>query len=99
MGGLRIAMSSDSVPSQESMFSALRDEFEYYLAHQGELVDDYDGRVIVLKNHQVLEEYDSEGVAYIETKKTHEPGTFLIQRVSPGTEAYTSTYHSRVVFG
>ena len=59
----------------------------------------YDGRVIVLKNHQVLEEYDSEGVAYIETKKTHEPGTFLIQRVSPGTEAYTSTYHSRVVFG
>ena len=91
-------MTTESVPSQDAMFDALRDEFEYYLAHQDELVADYDGKVIVLKSHQVLGEYDSEGDAYIETKKAHEPGTFLIQRVSPGTEAYTSTYHSRVVF-
>ena len=90
-------MTTKSLPSQD-MFAALRNEFEYYLAHQEDLVAKHDGKVIVLKSHQVLGEYDSEGNAYIETKKTHEPGTFLIQRVSPGTEAYTSTYHSRVVF-
>ena len=91
-------MTTESVPSQDAMFATMRDEFEFYLAHQNELVAEYDGRVIVLKNHQVIGAYDSEGEAYIETKKAHEPGTFLIQRVSPGAEAYTSSYHSRVVF-
>ena len=91
-------MTTESVPSQDAMFATLRDEFEFYLAHQDELVVEYDGKVIVLKNHEVIGAYDSPGEAYIETKKAHEPGTFLIQRVSPGTEAYTSSYNSRVVF-
>ena len=33
-----MAMTTESVPSQDAMFAALRDEFEYYLAHQDELV-------------------------------------------------------------
>lgn len=37
-------------------------------------------------------------VAVSETKKAHELGTFLVQKVAPGTEAYTQTFHSRVAF-
>ena len=77
---------------------ALQAEFEYYLAHQDELVKQYDGKVIVLKGCIVIGEYGSEGEAYVNAKKEHALGTFLIQRVSPGAEDYTSTYHSRVRF-
>ena len=91
-------MMTEGAPSQDAMFAAIRDEFEFYLAHQDELVVEYNGKVIVLKNHEVIGAYDSPGEAYIETKKVHDPGTFLIQRVSPGAEAYTSSYNSRVVF-
>ena len=67
------------------------------IAHQDELVDDYDGQVMVLKNHQEIREYRAEGDAYAETNKTrHRQERSRIQRVSPGTEAYSSTYHSRV---
>lgn len=80
------------------MEADLKKEFEYYLAHQDEFVRRYNGRVIVIKDGSVLGDYDSELVAVNETKKTHPVGTFLVQRVSPGTAAYARTYHSRVAF-
>ncbi len=82
-----------------SVSPTLKDEFEYYLAHQDKMVEKYDGNVIVIKNHKVLGEYDSELAAFTETIKFHEKGSFIIQRVSEGTEAYTATYNtSRVTF-
>ena len=73
-------------------------ELKFYLANQDEMVENYDGKVIVIKDHQVIGEYDSESNAYIETQKTHELGTFLIQRVSEGDGDYTVTiYSSRVM--
>ena len=41
------------------------------------MVAKYDGRVVVIKNHEVLGAYDSELAAYTETIKHHEEGTFL----------------------
>jgi hypothetical protein len=76
----------------------LKREFEYYLAHQGEMVAQYDGKVIVLKNQAVLGVYDNELAAIEETRKHHELGTFLVQKVGPGNAAYTQTFHSRVAF-
>lgn len=76
---------------------ALLDEFEYYLAHQDEMVAQYDGQVIALKGHEVIGVYPDERTAHVEAGKTHEPGTFIIQRVSPGEKDYTATFHSRVV--
>jgi hypothetical protein len=76
----------------------LRDEFQYYLAHQSELVEKYNGRTIVIKNHKVLGDYSDLATAVAETQKTHELGTFLVQKVSPGSDAYTQTFHSRVAF-
>jgi hypothetical protein len=77
----------------------LRDEFQYYLEHQDELVRRFNGKVIVLKDHQVIGSFDSEGEAVREVSKQHELGTFLVQRCEPGTEAYTRTFHSHVLVG
>ena len=80
------------------MTSALQKEFDFYLAHQDELVGKYDGKCIVIKDDEVLGEYDDELTAVTETQKYHELGTFLVQRVSQGDTAYSQTFHSRVTF-
>lgn len=80
------------------MNSPLQKEFEYYLAHQSEMVEKYDGEFVVIKNCTVLGVYEDELTAATETQKEHKLGTFLIQKVTPGDAAYTQTFHSRVVF-
>ena len=80
------------------MSSTLEKEFQFYLDHQDEMVEKYDGKFIVLKDGVVLGAYDDEVTAVAEAEKAHQIGTFLVQRVSRGTAAYTQTFHSRVVF-
>jgi len=70
-------------------------EFKYYLKHQDEFVNKYDGKFIVLKGTKVLGAYDTQLDAYLESAKDNEVGTFLIQLVSPGEESYTVKLHSR----
>ena len=77
--------------------NGLAKEFDYYLANQDDLVTRYDGKVLVIKNCIVLGAYDSPIEAVSETQKAHELGTFLVQAVSPGPDAYTQTFHSRVM--
>ena len=74
----------------------LKREFKYYLDHQAEMVAKYDGRVIVLKDRRVIGDYATEAEAVVATRKEHPMGTFLVQRVSQGTEAYTQKFRSRV---
>ena len=76
------------------MATALREEFEYYLAHQAEMVQKYNGKVVVIKNCTVLGEYDSYLTADRETQKNHQEGTYLLQRVSEGATDYTTVLHS-----
>ena len=76
----------------------LEKEFKYYLAHQAELVDKYNGKFLVIKDEQVIGVYDSQSEAYNTAQKQHEVGTFLIQFCNSGNESYTQTYHSRVTF-
>jgi hypothetical protein len=54
----------------------LEAEFQYYLDHQSELVERYNGKFIVLKNEIVIGAYDSHSDAYSETLKREELGTF-----------------------
>ncbi len=75
---------------------AIKREFAYYLDNQDDFVKKYDGKVIVLKNHEVLGAYEREIDAIVETRKHHEPGTFMVQRVSEGEADYTVTIHSPV---
>ncbi len=77
---------------------SLKTEFQYYLDHQDEMVKKYDGKFVVIKGSEVLAAYDDELTAIRETQKSHELGTFLVQKVSKGDADYTQTFHSRVVF-
>lgn len=76
----------------------LKEEFEYYISHQNELLKKYAGKFLVIKNKSVIGVYDSEIDAYTETVKQEEAGTFLIQECQPGNESYTQTFRTRVVF-
>ncbi len=78
------------------MKDKLKEYFEYYIEHQDELVQQYNGRVIVIKDSEVIGDYDDDVTAVRETMKEHELGTFLVQLCEPGSESYTQTFHSRV---
>ena len=75
----------------------LEKEFDYYLAHKAELLKKYDGKFLVIKNQEVVGAYDADLEALLETSKTHEMGTFLIQKCEPGDESHTQRFHSRFV--
>jgi hypothetical protein len=74
----------------------LKEEFEYFLEHQKEFAEKYDGKVIVIKNQKVIGIYNSEIEAVEETSKKEEMGTFLVQKCEPGDASFTQTFHSRV---
>lgn len=73
-------------------------EFKYYLDNQIELVKKYNGKFIVIVGNVVVGVYDSEGEAFLESKKKYEIGTFLIQLCSPGKDSYTQVFHTRAYF-
>jgi hypothetical protein len=76
----------------------LKEEFEFYLKNQAELLKQYSGKFLVIKKQKVIGVYDSEIEAYTSTVKTQEAGTFLIQECQPGNESYTQTFRTRVIF-
>lgn len=73
---------------------SLEKEFQYYLSHQDELVKEFNGKFLVIKDKKVIGAYATKDEAYFTTKKKHDLGTFLIQFCSPGNIAYTQTFHS-----
>jgi len=80
------------------MVEKLEKEFKYYLEHQDELVREYNGKFVVIKDCEVIDVFDSELEAVEKTAEKHELGTFLVQKCEPGNESYTHTYNSRVAF-
>jgi hypothetical protein len=76
--------------------STIDELFAFYRSHQEELVRDFDGRFIVIVENEVVGDFPEQIEAYTFATGKYEPGTFLIQRVTPGNDAYTQTYHSRV---
>ena len=69
-------------------------DFHWYLEHQREMVERYNGRVIAIQDGIVLGDYRDYREAIVETERSHEPETFIIQLVTPGEEAYTATIYS-----
>ena len=80
------------------MDGKLKKEFQYFLDHQDELVAQYKGKFIVIRDEKVIGDFDSELKAVQETSKKYPLGSFLVQKCEPGKESYTQIYHSRVVF-
>ena len=77
--------------------ASLKAIFDFYLAHQTNLVKQYNGKYIVLVDTEVVGAFDTMEQAYNFAVSKYELGTFLIQLCTPGNEAYTQTFHSRVV--
>lgn len=78
--------------------NVLKKDFEYYLKNQDKLVEEFNGTVLIIKNCQVIGNYDTEIEALKAMKGLHELGTYLIQKCSPGDKDYTMKFHSRVYF-
>ena len=76
----------------------LQKDFDYYLAHQDELVKQFNNKFLVINNQKVFAAYDNELQAYLEAKKNFQPGLFMIQKCTSGDQDYTYTFHSRVSF-
>jgi hypothetical protein len=76
----------------------LRKLFEYYLRNQKSLVDRYNGRYLVIKDDAVVADFDNEQEALFYAKSNFNPGTFIVQRCTPGEDDYTQAYTSRVIF-
>jgi len=79
------------------MGNALEKELDYYIDHQDELVDKYHGKVIVIRDEQVIGAYDSDMEAIEKASEKYEIGTFLVQKCEPGPASYTQTFHPKIV--
>ena len=76
----------------------LKQEFQYYLDHQEELVKKHLNKYLVIKDQKVVGVYETKQAAYDESTSKYDLGTFLIQHCLPGTLSHTQTFHSQVIF-
>ena len=63
------------------MESTTKSNYAFYKEHKAELLARYEGRYVAIANHEVVGTYDDQWEGFIETKKTHKPGTFIVQQV------------------
>lgn len=73
-----------------------KEELEYFIANQAELVDKYNGKVLAIKGKHVIGVYDNMMQAYLEVQSEHPIGTFMLQPCEDGPEAYTVSINSQV---
>ena len=59
----------------------LTKEFQYYLDNQDELVKEYNHKFLVIKNCEVIGDYNTYEEALLETSKEHELGHFSFRNV------------------
>lgn len=79
------------------MNDVLKKEFEFYKKNQKNLVDQYEGKFLIIKDQKVMHVCDAEIEAYILGEKEYGLGNFLIQKVENGEENYSQTFYSRVM--
>ncbi len=80
------------------MCAKLRRELQYYIEHQDELVEKYDGQYIVLAGDKIEGAFDTELEALRFARSELEPGSYIVKQVKPGRESYSQTFHTRVSF-
>ena len=78
--------------------NVLKKEFQFYLDHQAELVEKFNGQYIIIKNQAVVGSYGDEASAIAYADKNLDLGTYIIQKCEPGSDNYSQTFHSRAVF-
>ena len=75
----------------EDMFDK---ELAFFIAHQDELVQKHQGKVLVIRDEHIEGVYASPLEAYLSAQKRFPAGTFMIQPCEPGPDAYTVTINS-----
>lgn len=75
----------------------LERETKYYQDHHADLFAEFADRVVVIKGEQVIGDYGTVSEAYAATAAEHEPGTFLIKRVTTDSQSEQQTFTSRVL--
>ncbi len=75
--------------------TAIEKEFKYYLSHQNELVEKYNGKYLVLINNSVVGAYNDFADALYSSLEKYQPGTFMVQLCTLGNEAYTARYYNQ----
>lgn len=68
-----------------------KEEMSYFLKNQEELVNKHDGKVLAIKESELLGVYDNVLDALEEMLEKYELGTFMLQPCVQGPEAYTVT--------
>lgn len=71
----------------------LEQEFKYYIQYQDDFVKEYSGKFLVIRNQSFVGAFDTLDEAYFDSVKKFELGTFLLQKCTPGEEAYTQKFH------
>ncbi|GAB6394123.1 MAG: hypothetical protein MdMp024_0435 [Bacteroidales bacterium] len=75
----------------------LRNLFEWYLDHQKELVEKYDGKYLVIRNNAVVGVHDSDSETVFDAESRYEAGTFLVQKCSHGGQDSAQCFNSPCV--
>ncbi|MCL2103226.1 MAG: hypothetical protein FWH25_04215 [Syntrophorhabdaceae bacterium] len=77
----------------------MQSQLEMYIERQHSLVAEYNGKIIALKNGEVLGEYPTKTDALEDMRcKRLAPGEFMIIKCTPGDEEYTARFRTpRVV--
>jgi hypothetical protein len=78
----------------EPVPAALKKNLDWYIAHQGELADKYDGKVLLIVDERLIAAFDTMQEAYLTALKSFPPGTFSLQPCSPTADSYTLMLYS-----
>ena len=65
---------------------ALEKEYDFYKKNMSEIREKYLGKRVVIIGEEIIASYDDFEEAYVETAKSHEPGTFMIYPVPVSIE-------------
>ena len=76
----------------------LKEEFQWYLQNQDDLVAQYEGRYLVIKDKKILGVFDNDMDAIRQTMLNHELGTFLVQICSSDPHSTSAIFRSRARF-
>jgi hypothetical protein len=72
--------------------SELERQFEFYLANQDAIVEEYADRFVVIAGQQVVDDFPTETEARSFAEATLQPETYTVQFVSAGQEPFPTVY-------
>lgn len=70
-------------------------ELAFFKDHQEELVKNLNGRSLVIRGDKIEADFDNPLQAYLFAQERFEAGTYMIQEVVPGPDAYTVTISTK----